>query len=200
MDNRCSIKVQLFEDIVEARQNEILDNILNQVVLSGYENKLLAGAILTGGAANMPLMDVAFTKRIKIEKVRIAKETQYTLKGVEISKDGRNNTLIALLANGKENCCLAIPEVIAPKPVAPKPTVTKEPLRSVIEAQLFDEEGESMEAAKKREEEQRQKAKEAALAAEKAAKEAAEAEKRRKTECEELIKEAILLKEEKKYK
>jgi len=145
-------------------------------------------------------MDVAFTKRTKIEKVRIAKETQYTLKGVEISKDGRNNTLIALLANGKENCCLAIPEVIAPKPVAPKPTVTKEPLRSVIEAQLFDEEGESMEAAKKREEEQRQKAKEAALAAEKAAKEAAEAEKRRKTECEELIKEAILLKEEKKYK
>lgn len=200
LDNRCSIKVQLFEDIVEARQNEILDNILNQVVLSGYENKLLAGAILTGGAANMPLMDVAFTKRTKIEKVRIAKETQYTLKGVEISKDGRNNTLIALLANGKENCCLAIPEVIAPKPVAPKPTVTKEPLRSVIEAQLFDEEGESMEAAKKREEEQRQKAKEAALAAEKAAKEAAEAEKRRKTECEELIKEAILLKEEKKYK
>ena len=145
LDNRCSIKVQLFEDIVEARQNEILDNILNQVVLSGYENKLLAGAILTGGAANMPLMDVAFTKRTKIEKVRIAKETQYTLKGVEISKDGRNNTLIAFLANGKENCCLAIPEVIAPKPVAPKPTVTKEPLRSVIEAQLFDEEGESME-------------------------------------------------------
>ncbi len=196
LENKCSIQAQLLEDIVEARINEILDNILNQIVLSGYENKLLAGAILTGGAANMPQMETAFTKRTKIEKVRIAKETQYVLKGETVGKDGRNNTLIALLAYGKENCCLAIPEEIVAKPAA----TVKEPVRSVIEAQLFTDEGESMEAAQRREEEQRQKAKEAALAAEKAAKEAAELEKKRKAECEELIKQADDLKNEKKFK
>lgn len=200
IDNRCSIKAQLLEDIVEARVNEILDNVMNQIVLSGYENKLLAGAVLTGGSANMPLMDIAFKKRTKIEKVSIAKETQYALMGMEVLKDGRNNTLIALLANGKENCCLAIPESMAPKQTTPKPSTPKDPIRSVVEAQLFDEEGESMEIAQKREEEQRQKAKEAALAAEKAAKEAAEAEKKRKAECEKLIRQADELKEEKKYK
>ena len=47
---------------------------------------------------------------------------------------------------------------------------------------------------------QRQKAKEAALAEEKAKKEAAEMEKQRKVECDELIKEATDLKDEKKFK
>lgn len=196
LDNRCNIQAQLLEDIVEARVNEILDNVLNQIVLSGYENKLLAGAILTGGAANMEHMELAFAKRTKIEKIRIAKETQYVLKGEAIDKDGRNNTLVAILAYGKENCCLAIPEEIVVKP-----TPIKEAVRTtVIEAQLFTDEGESMEAAQKREEEQRQKAKEAALAAEKAAKEAAELEKKRKAECDELIKQAEILKDEKKFK
>ena len=196
LENKCSIQAQLLEDIVEARVNEILDNVLNQIVISGYENKLLAGAILTGGTANMAQMETAFAKRTKIEKIRIAKDTQYVLKGEAINKDGQYNTLVALLAYGKENCCLAIPEEIVVKP-----TIIKEqPARSVIEAQLFTEEGESMEAAQRREEEQRQKAKEAAIAAEKAAKEAAEAEKKRKAECDELIKQADELKKEKKFK
>ena len=42
----------LLEDIVEARINEILDNVAHQIALSGYENKLLAGAVITGGGIN----------------------------------------------------------------------------------------------------------------------------------------------------
>lgn len=193
LDNRCSIQAQLLEDIVEARMNEILDNVAYQIAQSGYENNLLAGAVLTGGAANISNMEEAFGKRTKIQKIRFAKETQHVLKGVEVSKDGSNNTLIALLAAGKENCCLAIPEVVVPKPV-------KEPIRNIVENQLFNEEGESMEEVRRQEELQRQKAKEAALAEEKAKKEAAEAEKKRKAECDELIKEASDLKDEKKFK
>ena len=45
LDGRCSINAILLEDIVEARLNEILDNVTHQIVLSGYENKLLAGLI-----------------------------------------------------------------------------------------------------------------------------------------------------------
>lgn len=57
LDNKCSIQAVLLEDIVEARVNEILDNVLNQIVLSGYDSKLMAGAILTGGGANLNLID-----------------------------------------------------------------------------------------------------------------------------------------------
>lgn len=44
------------------------------IVLSGYEDKLLAGAIITGGAANLKNMEEAFSNRTKIEKVRMVKK------------------------------------------------------------------------------------------------------------------------------
>lgn len=189
---QCSISAQLLEDIIEARTNEILGNVLNQIVLSGYENKLLSGAILTGGGANLKNMEEAFAKRTKIEKIRFAKETQYNLKGMDVAKDGTSNTLIAILASGNENCCITIPESIIEE--------TEKNLGKVIEGQLFNEKGESMEDIKKQEELKRQLVKEAAIEAEKIEKEKIEQEKKRKAECENLIAEAQRLKEEKKYK
>ena len=199
LDNGCSINTILLEDIVEARLNEILDNVANQIVLSGYENKLLAGAIITGGGINLKNMEEAFIKRTKIEKLRIAKDTHISLKGMEVKKDGSNNTLIALLAAGKENCCLAMPEHPKPEPV--KKTTSPH----VIEGELFTPSGESMTLAKEEEERKRQQEKEAIFAQQKAEKEAQKAaaeaqrvaeetERKRKTECEELIQEAARLK------
>ena len=199
LDNGCSINAILLEDIVEARLNEILDNVVNQIVLSGYENKLLAGAIITGGGINLKNMEEAFIKRTKIEKLRIAKDTHISLKGMEVKKDGSNNTLIALLAAGKENCCLAMPEHPKPEPV--KKTTSPH----VIEGELFTPSGESMVLAKEEEERKRQQEKEAIYAQQKAEKEAQKAaaeaqrvaeetERKRKTECEELIQEAARLK------
>ena len=153
-------------------------------------------------------MEEAFVKRTKIEKLRVAKDTHISLKGLEVKKDGTNNTLIALLAAGKENCCLAIPTPEQPKPEPvkkPSPTAT-----NVIEGQLFTETGESLAAAKEEEERKRQQEKEAIIAKQKAEKEALrmaeeekraaeEAEKKRKIDCEELIQEAIRLKNNEKY-
>ena len=194
MDNKCSIQAVLLEDIVEARINEILDNVLNQIVLSQYDSKLMAGAVLTGGGVNLNLMEDAFKARTKIEKVRIAKDTQIVLKGIEIKKDGSNNTLIALLAAGKENCCLVMPETPAIKPETPKKTAT------VIERQLFTEDGRSTVEVEEEEEMKRQEEKERIIAEKKALKEEEELKKRKKAECEELIQEVVELKNEKKFK
>ena len=194
LDNKCSIQAILLEDIVEARINEILDNVLNQIVLSSYDNKLMAGAILTGGGANLNLMKEAFKARTKIEKVKIAKETQISLKGIEVKKDGSSNTLIALLAAGKENCCLIMPETPAVKHEAPKKTAT------IIERQLFTEDGRSTIEVEEEEELKRQEEKEKIMAAKKAEKEEEELKKRKKSECEDLIQAAVKLKNEKKFK
>ena len=194
LDNKCSIQAVLLEDIVEARVNEILDNVLNQIVLSGYDSKLMAGAILTGGGANLNLMEEAFKARTKIEKVRTAKEPQMVVKGLDFKKDGTFNTLIALLAAGKENCCLAISETPESKPVPPqKPTAP-------IERQLFTEDGRSTLEVEEEEEMKRREEKERIMAAKKAEKEEEEQKKRRKAECEELIQEAVKLKNDKKFK
>ena len=204
LDNRCSINAILLEDIVEARLNEILDNVANQIVLSGYDSKLLAGAIITGGGINLKNMEEAFVKRTKIEKVRVAKETQISLKGMEVKKDGSQNTLIALLAAGKENCCLIMPEV--QERVRPVNPGGRHPQDG-----LFTDDGESAEAAREAEELKRQQEKADILAKQKAEKEAqkaaeeakiaaAEAERKRKVECEDLIQEAVRLKNDKEYK
>ena len=201
LENGCSINAILLEEIVEARLNEILDNVANQIVLSGYENKLLAGAIITGGGINLKNIEEAFIKRTKIEKVRVAKETLISLKGLDIKKDGSNNTLIALLAAGKENCCLVMPEPVKPEPVKKSSHVSVKD----IEVGLFTEDGESAAAAKEEEERKRQQEKEAILAkqkaereaqkaAEEAQRQAEEAERKKKADCEELIQEAIRLK------
>ena len=208
LEGRCSINSILLEDIVEARVNEILDNVAHQIALSGYENKLLAGAVITGGGINLRNMEEAFIKRTKMEKLRVAKDTHISLKGIEVKKDGTNNTLIALLAAGKENCCLTMPT-----PEQPKPEPVKKPnatATNVIEGQLFTETGESLAAAKEEEERKRQQEKEAIIAKQKAEKEAQraaaeaqkaaeEAELKRKVECEDLIQEAIRLKNNGEY-
>lgn len=180
LDGKCSIEARLLEDIVEARVNEILANVWNQIVLSGYEDKLLAGAIITGGAANLKNLEEAFSNRTKIEKVRMAKESQLSLKGgmLELKKDGMYNTILALLSAGKENCY--------------QPERPKEPVKPVITPVpdgLFDENGESAEAKRKRLlQEAEEKRKEE------------EAKKKRIADCESFIQRAIELKEAEKYK
>lgn len=107
LDGKFSIRARKLEDIVEARVEEILQNVWNQIKLSDFSDKLLAGAILTGGAANLPNLEEAFTHITKIEKVRTALNANVELEGYSnlIPKDGSQNTLLGLLSAGKDNCC-----------------------------------------------------------------------------------------------
>lgn len=109
LDGKCSIELYLLEDIVEVCVNEILVNVWNQIVFLGYEDKLLVGVIIIGGVVNLKNMEEVFSNCIKVEKVRMVKESQLSLKGgmMELKKDGICNIIIVLLGVGKENCyCL----------------------------------------------------------------------------------------------
>ncbi|WP_294475520.1 cell division protein FtsA [uncultured Bacteroides sp.] len=163
-DNR-TLKVSELNNIVEARAEEIIANVWNQVQLSGYEDKLLAGIIMTGGAANLRSLDEILRKRSKIEKIRIAKLPRNTVHASNnvLKKDGSQNTLFGLLFEGNQNCCLV--ETAPQTPATPKP----EP--EVQSANIFDNDPEYQEqtriARQKKEEEER----EARVAAKEAAKE-----------------------------
>ena len=110
LDGRITIKAKTLENIVEARINEIIANVQNQIMVSHYGGgKLLAGIIITGGSANMPNMDEAFRRITKVEKIRLAKGCEIPLSGITLPKDGTCNTLVGLLAEGKDNCCRVDP-------------------------------------------------------------------------------------------
>ena len=110
IDGKFSIQSRVLEDIVEARVNEIITNVFNQIKLSNYSDSLMAGIVVTGGVSNMPNIDKAITNITKIEKVRIAHAGETNVSGnTNLPKDGTSNTIIGILLSGEENCCRVDP-------------------------------------------------------------------------------------------
>ena len=114
LDNERSVDLLTFVNIVEARVNEIIENVWYQVPQE-YSDKLLGGIILTGGGSNMPEIKKAFTICTGSQKIRIAGSVQQTVTSSDPSITARNgmmNTALGLLAKGDMNCAGSI---ITPK-------------------------------------------------------------------------------------
>lgn len=106
LDDDRTVSSRKFVEIVEARLDEIIENVWCQVP-SEYYDKLLGGIILTGGGANMTNIKKAFHNDTHVEKIRIAKFVNQTITSSNKlinSHDGRMNTLLGLLAKGDMNC------------------------------------------------------------------------------------------------
>ena len=106
IDNERTIQQQTFVELVEARVNEIIQNVWNQVPYE-YKDKLLGGIILTGGGSNMKEIKKAFATVTDIQKIRIAGTViQRVNSNDEIinSQNGTMNTILGLLAKGDINC------------------------------------------------------------------------------------------------
>lgn len=91
--------------IIEARQQEILDNVWEQI--KGYADRLLSGIIFTGGAANMRDLETAFNTYHNFDKVKtrqLPTSPEYT---TALKLDPQANTLatlVAMLRRGDEEC------------------------------------------------------------------------------------------------
>ena len=108
-NEKRSIERKVLNEIIEARVEEIIANVWNQIELSGYQGDLMAGIIITGGGSNLKNLDEAIKNRTKINNVKIARfvRTGIRSNGPDLLiKDGTQNTIIGLLNAGKENCCL----------------------------------------------------------------------------------------------
>ncbi len=106
IDAERSVESRKFVEIVEARLDEIIENVWCQVP-NEYLDKLLGGIILTGGGSNMPGIERAFRNHTNVEKIRVAKFVTQTINSHDpriTSKNGTMNTLLGLLAKGDMNC------------------------------------------------------------------------------------------------
>ena len=122
-----SIELSALNDIIAARAEEILANAWNQIQQSGYERELLAGTVLTGGGASLQGTEALFRKLSRTEKVRTALTIQADVHDVPgtLPTDGRQNTLLGLLAEGTVNCAATPKPQPKPEP-APQPTIFQE--------------------------------------------------------------------------
>ena len=107
VNNGRTIEERLLVDIVEAREEEILSNVAAQIRNSGYQDKLLAGIVISGAASNVKNLDKAAAARLHPDKTRFARIVPFALQAVhaeQVVKDGSLNTLLALMNEGNQNC------------------------------------------------------------------------------------------------
>lgn len=106
IDQERSIESRKFVEIVEARVNEIIENVWYQVP-SEYSDKLLGGIIITGGGSNLKNIERAFRNITHLDKIRIAKFVNHTITSNNADITAHNatmNTVLGLLAKGDRNC------------------------------------------------------------------------------------------------
>lgn len=107
IDKDRSIDSRKFIEIVEGRLEEIIANVWNQIPSDYYEKLLLGGIILTGGGANLKNIEKAFYNFTHLDKIRVAKFVNYTVKSSNAdinAKNGMMNTILGLLIKGDQNC------------------------------------------------------------------------------------------------
>lgn len=149
-----------FMGLVEARVEEIVLNVKNQISLSNYDvSQLIGGLIVTGGAANIRNIDKAFTRDTKFEKIRFVRSIRIPLRTPDypgLNNDGDCNAAIALIDKGEINCCggdLGQPDLFdEPKDTEPEPSAEE------LAAAEAKKKAEEAEAQRKAEEEARIKA------------------------------------------
>lgn len=197
-DESRSVELERLNIIIEARAEEIITNVWNQLQLSGYDDKLLAGLIMTGGAANLRGLDEMLRKRAKIEKVRLAKSPRNSVEAPlqVLKKDATQNTALGLLFEGTQNCCLCERKTTQPEQTGQQTEEKEQPEATFDFADIetpygtpsqdiFQNDEElrlQMEAARKKKEEEEKLAKAAAKAAREEEKRRKEEEKRRRKE------------------
>lgn len=93
---------------MEARVEEIILNVNNQIALSKYDrSQLIGGLIITGGASHMKDIDKAFMRDTKFEKIRFVRNIRVPLRTSDypgFNSDGDCNAAIALIDKGEMNC------------------------------------------------------------------------------------------------
>lgn len=157
-----TMDITQLNEIIGARVEEILRNIWNLIQQSGYADKLFSGVIFTGGGSCMKNLEEAFRKYNKVEKVKTVRSIQQTIHGLGdmVKKDGTLCTLMALLANGTENCCQPEqPKEAEPvaTPIEKDPEPEKETPTDIFANDNYLKELEEENRRKREEEEKRKK-------------------------------------------
>lgn len=150
VNNGRTIEERLLVDIVEAREEEILSNVAAQIRNSGYQDKLVAGVVLSGAAANVKNLDKAVSVRIHPDKIRFVRIVPFPLQAVhpdQVAKDGSLNVLLSLLNEGDQNCTL--PRVKEEPPMEEK-DVEKEVAAAAVAPAVHEEEPPAVKEEKKK--------------------------------------------------
>ena len=117
--------------VIEMRVQEIVINIENQIKLSGYEGKLGAGMIITGGASNLTNLNLYLEDKLEMPVRKASAHKAYINNFPELANDPSFTQALGLLLYSSENCEKEVVEKLKtdadeePVTVTPKPTTKR---------------------------------------------------------------------------
>ena len=94
--------------LIESRMEEIIRNVENQIQLSKYNSsQLIAGIMVTGGAAKMPNIEKAFNEYTNFSKLRSLGKTRLQARTniAAFNADGSYNAVLSIIDEAEINCC-----------------------------------------------------------------------------------------------
>lgn len=97
--------------VIAMRLDEITANLKEQISLSGYEDKLGAGLIITGGASQLKNMDAYLTREFKMPVRKATVKKTYVNNFPELVNDPVYTKVLGMLLLGKQDCELQEVEV-----------------------------------------------------------------------------------------
>ncbi|MCC8133560.1 MAG: cell division protein FtsA [Tannerellaceae bacterium] len=117
------VKLADLNNVVEARLQEILENVYARLEATGLMDGLGAGIIITGGASALKNLPDAIRNRLKIDVRYAAVRKNIIQRNDLVAADPEYAVAVGLLAKGTKNCAAYIPP--PPKPT-PKPEEEEE--------------------------------------------------------------------------
>lgn len=131
ISNDRKIAEEELQSITSSRYAEIVANVWNQIKKGKWENDLLSGITLTGGAAAMKGLPEMFTqmKDLGTNKIKLAKQLLANLQcGTSVNNSEMGfNAAIALLMSANENCTGEEPKKEIDEVIIDQPVTINEP-------------------------------------------------------------------------
>lgn len=106
-----TIKESLLNSIIEARVEEIAENVVHQIQLSGYgdSNQLIGGIFICGNGAKYNDILKVFENKSQINKIKMISSSNVPLdtasKNLIKNENNHYYAALSILNQGKENCC-----------------------------------------------------------------------------------------------
>ena len=98
--------------VIALRLDEITANISEQIRLSGYENKLGAGVVITGGASQLKNLSEYLTQKLKMPVRKATAKKSYINNAPDLLNDPSFTQALGMLLLGEENCMLDTEHVV----------------------------------------------------------------------------------------
>ena len=102
--SKPEIDLPSLNHVIEMRLQEIVDNIAEQIKVSGYEEKLGAGLVITGGGSQLKNLQLFLEERLKMTVRKASARKNSINNSPDLANDPAMTQALGLLLFGWDNC------------------------------------------------------------------------------------------------